>query len=78
MELDSLVRAVEVIVETDVVIELLDTRNVRICYQFETLFEQPATSFIADLRSLATNDATHERMCGSTSGSNGAVFNWGE
>ena len=52
--------------------------EVRLCYQFEDLFEQPAERFVSDLRSLATNNAMHEVMCGSTGGGNGAIFNWAD
>ena len=61
-----------------IAVELLDTGAVRILYQFEALFEQPASDFLGDMQSLASTDQAHEKLCRGSAGGDGAVFNWAD
>lgn len=61
-----------------VAIELLDTGMVRVLYQFEPLYEQPSPGFLGDVRSLASSNSEHEKLCRGSAGGDGTVFNWAD
>jgi hypothetical protein len=61
-----------------IAIELLDTGSVRVLYQFEPLYEQTSSGFLGDVRSLASSDSEHEKLCRGSVGGDGAVFNWAD
>ena len=56
-----------------IAVELLDTGAGRILYQFEALFEQPASDFLGDLQSLASTDQAHEKLCRGSAGGDGPI-----